>query len=75
MSYPLPASLLDIDQQPDKPPILRAEAPGDAPSWAAEHRDALRAAVAEHGSVMVRGLGLRDAAEISAVFRQLASTG
>jgi alpha-ketoglutarate-dependent taurine dioxygenase len=73
MSSPFAVSMLDIDRQPDRPPILLAEAPGDAPSWAAEHKDALRAAVAEHGSVMVRGLDLRDAPEISAVFRQLAT--
>jgi alpha-ketoglutarate-dependent taurine dioxygenase len=53
-------------------PILRAERNGDAPSWAAENRDALRAAVAEHGSVLVRGLGLRDAGEAAAVFERLA---
>ena len=75
MSYPAPVSLLGIDRQPDKAPLLLADAPGDGPSWAAQHKDALRAAVAEHGSVMVRGLGLRDAAEVSAVFRQLATTG
>jgi alpha-ketoglutarate-dependent taurine dioxygenase len=74
MSYPAPVSLLGIDRQPDKAPILQADAPSGGPSWAAEHRDALRAVVAEHGSIMVRGLGLRDAAEVSAVFRQL-STG
>ena len=74
MSYPAPVPLLGIDRQPDKAPILLADAPGDGPSWAAEHKDALRATVAEHGSVMVRGLELRDAAEVSAVFRQL-STG
>jgi alpha-ketoglutarate-dependent taurine dioxygenase len=65
--------LPDLDLQPGRPPLLRAEADGDAPRWAAEHRDALRAAVAEHGSVRVRGLGLRDAAEVGAVFRQLAT--
>jgi alpha-ketoglutarate-dependent taurine dioxygenase len=53
-------------------PILHAERNGDAPSWAAENRDALRAAVAEHGSVRVRGLGLRDAGETAAVFERLA---
>jgi alpha-ketoglutarate-dependent taurine dioxygenase len=53
-------------------PILRAELTGDAPSWAAEHRFDLRAAVAEHGSVQVRGLGLSDAAEVAAVFETLA---
>ena len=74
MSSSSPASLLDVDLQPGKPPILRAEATGDAPGWAAEHRDALRAVVAEHGSVLVRGLGLRDAAETTAVFRRLSTS-
>ena len=73
MSSSSPASLLDVDLQPGKPPILRAEATCGAPSWAAEHRDALRAVVAEHGSVLVRGLGLRDETEIGAVFQQLAT--
>src|SRR5438067_8850539 len=73
MSSSSSTSLLNVELQPGKPPMLRAEATGDAPRWAAEHRDALRAAVAEHGSLLVRGLGLRDAAEIEAVFRRLAS--
>src|ERR687895_2984320 len=73
MSYSSQASLLDVNLQPGKLPMLRAEATGNAPSWAAEHRDALRAVVAEHGSVLVRGLGLRDAAEIGAVFGRLAT--
>ena len=53
--------------------MLQVEATGDAPRWAAEHRDALRAFVAEHGSLLVRGLGLREATEIEAAFRQLGS--
>jgi alpha-ketoglutarate-dependent taurine dioxygenase len=73
MSSSFPASLLEVDLQPGRPPILRAEATGDAPGWAVEHRDALRAVVAEHGSVLVRGLGLRDTTEIGAVFAQLTS--
>jgi alpha-ketoglutarate-dependent taurine dioxygenase len=73
MSSPSTASLLDVGLQPGTPPILRAEAAADAPSWAAEHRDALRAVVAERGSLLVRGLGLRDAAEVGAVFQQLAT--
>ncbi|MFF0398828.1 TauD/TfdA family dioxygenase [Streptomyces sp. NPDC005248] len=67
------ASLVDVEREPGKPPLLRAEATGDALSWAAEHRDALRAVVAEHGSVLVRGLGLRDAAGTGAVFSRLAA--
>jgi len=62
-----------VDLQPGKPPILRVEATGDAVRWAAEHRNALRAFVAEHGSLLVRGLGLRDATETGAVFGQLGS--
>jgi alpha-ketoglutarate-dependent taurine dioxygenase len=67
------ASLLDVDPPLGKPPMLEAEPTGDAPSWAAEHREALRAVVAEHGSVRVRGLGLRDSTEVGAVFRRLAT--
>src|SRR5947209_18781115 len=71
MSSSFPASLLNVELQPGKPPMLRAEAPGDAPSWAAEHREALRTVVADHGSVLVRGLGLRDTTEIGAAFARL----
>ncbi len=49
MSSSSPASLLDVDLQPGKPPVLRVASSSDASSWAAEHRDALRAVVAEHG--------------------------
>lgn len=63
---------LEIDLAPGKPPILRV-APNGAPAgWAAAHREALRAIVAEHGALLVRGLGLRDATEVGAVFRALA---
>lgn len=65
-------STSSLDLQAGKPPTLRSEASGDTPSWAAEHRDALRAMVAEHGSILVRGLGLSDRTEIGAVFRNLA---
>ena len=71
---PSPAPLLDVDLQPGKPPVLSAEVTDDAPRWATKHRDALLAVVAEHGSVLIRGLGLRDAAEIAAVFQRLAPT-
>src|SRR5437762_3457382 len=66
-------SLPDVDLQSGKPPMLRVTSTGDAARWAAEHRNALRALVAEHAALLVRGLGLRDQAEIEAVFRQLGS--
>lgn len=71
MSSPSPAALPGANPQPGAPPMLRVEATGDAPSWVAEHRGALRAAVIEHGSLLVRGLGLRDATEVGAVFQRL----
>jgi alpha-ketoglutarate-dependent taurine dioxygenase len=74
MSSPSLASLLEVDLQPGKPPILTVEATGDTPGWAAKHRDALRTVVAEHGSVLVRGLDLRNAAETTEVFRRLSTS-
>jgi len=65
--------LFNVDLQPGKPPVLQAEASGDAARWALEHRNALWAFVTEHGSLLIRGLGLRDAAQTEAVFRQLGS--
>src|SRR2546422_6787453 len=73
MSSSFPPLPLNVDVRPGKPPMLRVDATDDAPRWAAEHRDALRAAVVEHGALLVRGLGLRDVAEIEAVFRRLGS--
>src|SRR6266700_4458049 len=64
-------SLLNVDVRPGKPPVLRVEAVGEAARWAADYRNALRALVAEHGALVVRGLGLRDVAQVDAVFRQL----
>jgi alpha-ketoglutarate-dependent taurine dioxygenase len=73
MSSASSASLLDVDLAPGKPPILRIAHTAAPSSWAADHRDALRAVVIEHGSVLVRGLGLRGVAETTAVLRRLAT--
>jgi alpha-ketoglutarate-dependent taurine dioxygenase len=75
MPFSSSASLLDADLQPGRPPILRVEATGDTAGWATVHRDALRSLITEHGSVLVRGLELRDAAEVGSVFSRLATTG
>ena len=69
LSPPLP----DVERQPGKPPMLRVPECGDAECWVAAHRSALRTLVAEKGALLVRGLGLRDATETEAVFRQLGS--
>jgi alpha-ketoglutarate-dependent taurine dioxygenase len=72
MTHSSSASLLDVDLQPGRPPVLRAEPGHDAATWAAGYTEALRAVVTGHGCVLVRGLGLGDVAAAGAVFRQLA---
>ncbi len=71
MTNTTPTSSLDVGLKRGKPPMLRLDSPGDAVGWVAEQRNALRAAVVEHGALLVRGLGLRDVAGAEAVFRQL----
>jgi alpha-ketoglutarate-dependent taurine dioxygenase len=61
----------NVEQQPGKPALWRVQDAGNARVWATDHRDALRAAVARHGAVLVRGLGLSNADEARAVFEQL----
>ncbi|GHI04017.1 hypothetical protein AQI88_07945 [Streptomyces cellostaticus] len=70
-SSPL-AAPLDVELRPDRPAILHVDSPGDAPSWAAQHRESLRAQVTEHGALVVRGLDLREASRAGAVFTGLA---
>ncbi|MDH6547912.1 alpha-ketoglutarate-dependent taurine dioxygenase [Streptomyces sp. SAI-117] len=60
-----------LDPAPGAPPVLHAKSDGDAASWAAEHREPLRALVHDHGCVLVRGLGLAEPGESEAVFRRL----
>ncbi|MFE6774566.1 TauD/TfdA family dioxygenase [Streptomyces sp. NPDC057702] len=62
-------SPLDVVLRPDSPPVLRISSCDDPAAWTVRHRDAVRAVVAEHGSLLVRGLGLRDVAGVEAVFR------
>ncbi|MFS4092301.1 TauD/TfdA family dioxygenase [Streptomyces sp. AF1A] len=66
------AAPLEVELRPHRPALLRVGPPGDAPGWAAEYREALRAQVTEHGALVVRGLGLRDADQVGAVFAALA---
>jgi len=73
MSNPAPMSLLNVELRPGTPPMLQVDAAGDAARWTAEHREALHASVVQHGSLLVRGLGLGDAIETEAVFHALGS--
>ncbi|OKH99100.1 hypothetical protein A6A06_26305 [Streptomyces sp. CB02923] len=73
MPHSSPTPPLDVNLLPGTPPVLLAEPTGDAASWAAGYRDVLRTLAVEHGAVLVRGLGLRDADQTGAVFRHLAT--
>ncbi|WP_077801660.1 amino acid adenylation domain-containing protein [Streptomyces sp. JHA26] len=57
----------DVTRIGDRPVVLELDgpAPADPAAWAAEHRARLRATVAVHGAVLVRGLGLRDAETVA----------
>ncbi|GAA3086362.1 TauD/TfdA family dioxygenase [Streptosporangium carneum] len=63
---------LDFALAEGAPPVLRVttESPRQ---WVSKHRERLRAAVDEHGAVLVRGLGIRDAAQAAGVSRALAA--
>jgi len=60
-----------LDLRSGRPPTLPVDGRGDAVGWAAEHREALRALVTQHGAVLVRGLGLRDPEQAGVVFELL----
>jgi hypothetical protein len=66
-----PASLRDLDRSLGRPPLLRVAAAEDAPARAAEQRDALRAAVLEHGAVLVRNHDEEIGEEVVALFDQV----
>jgi alpha-ketoglutarate-dependent taurine dioxygenase len=71
MSSPHLAPPLDVELRPGRTPLLHVEPTADAAGWASQHRDGLRSVVAQHGAVLVRGLALRDAAQVAAVFQRL----
>jgi alpha-ketoglutarate-dependent taurine dioxygenase len=67
MTSSSPASVLDVQRAPGRPALLQAPA-GDPIGWVTAQKAALRAAVAEHGALLVRGLGLADSATVAHVF-------
>jgi alpha-ketoglutarate-dependent taurine dioxygenase len=71
MSSLSPTPKLDPEVRQGKPPILTLDKPADPAEWAQRHREVLRAAVTEHGCVLVRGLGLADPGEAGAMFTRL----
>ena len=73
MSSPTPKIQFDVERQAGRAPLLIVENGHDPVRWAEENREALRAAVDEHGAVLVRGLSLRDPAEVADTFQQSGS--
>jgi alpha-ketoglutarate-dependent taurine dioxygenase len=71
MSSPSLAPLLEMDLRPSRPPVRYVQRCEDSRIWAGAHRDMVRSAVTAHGSLLVRGLRLRDANEVGAVFAGL----
>ncbi|MDL5159568.1 TauD/TfdA family dioxygenase [Actinomycetospora termitidis] len=67
-----PSAPLEVRLADDAPAVLAVEEPDDPADWAFTHREALRATVTEHGAVVVRGLGIADAAGFAPVARALA---
>jgi alpha-ketoglutarate-dependent taurine dioxygenase len=66
------AEALEADMKSGDSAVVRVSAE-DPQQWVADHRDALRALVADRGWVLVRGLGLQDVAGTAAVFEHLAN--
>lgn len=75
MSLHPPKVPFDVEREPGRPPMLAVENGGDPLQWAEQYQRALRTAVAENGAVLVRGLGLRDPAQVADVYRRLVPTG
>ncbi|HEY3573470.1 MAG TPA: TauD/TfdA family dioxygenase [Arthrobacter sp.] len=75
MSTPSPRIQFEVERQAGRAPLLTVEHGRNPVQWAEDNREGLRAAVDEHGAVLVRGLGLRDPADVADAFQQLAPGG
>ncbi len=72
----VPAPVPDAGRQDTAGPadglaLLHVPDTADAATWLHEQRHALRAAVLDHGAVLVRGLGIEDPADVGRALRQL----
>ncbi|MFE3518547.1 TauD/TfdA family dioxygenase [Streptomyces sp. NPDC059166] len=56
--------------EPGRPAKLRLPESADPADWVARHRDRIGEALAEHGAVLIRGLGLRTVEDVGAVLGQ-----
>ncbi|MGY1827233.1 TauD/TfdA family dioxygenase [Blastococcus sp. SYSU DS0541] len=68
----IPTVSPDLRPAPGALPVLRV--PPDEPArWGSQNRDTVRALVAEHGVLLVRGLGIRTAADVALLAGRLGS--
>jgi hypothetical protein len=67
VSTTLPPFTPGLETRPGEPPLLRADRAGDPGAWTAARREDLLTAVTDRGCLLVRGLGLRDAAGLAGV--------
>lgn len=75
MPSPPPKASFDVERKPGRPPMIAVENGCDPLQWAEKYQGALRWAVSKNGAVLVRGLGLRDPAQVAEVYRRLVPTG
>ncbi|MEU6866606.1 TauD/TfdA family dioxygenase [Streptomyces sp. NPDC046876] len=68
---PSDAGPQDPDGPADSLVLLHVPDTADAATWLQEQRHALRATVLDHGAVLVRGLGIKDPADVGRALRQL----
>jgi alpha-ketoglutarate-dependent taurine dioxygenase len=62
------------EPHPGSPPLMEVDAPTDSGNWVARNREALRAAVATRGSVLIRGVQLRDTSDVAPLLDDLHAT-
>ena len=75
MSAPPRPPAVNLDLRAGHPPILWTDGGPDPAAWAAAHRHEVRQILARYGSVLVRGLGLRDQGRTAAVMARLSTAG
>lgn len=73
MSNPTNTALLKVDLNPGRPAMMLVETPEDLRAWAADHSEALRSLILDHGSIHIRGLRLANVDQVGQVINELAS--
>lgn len=67
LTAPVPETAPGPEAAATRVPVVAADSGGDPAGWAASHRAEVRAALADAGAVLLRGLGPRTPEEVGAV--------